>query len=69
MSITSYLSAVKDEIKEVKWPTRRKTMTYTVIVIAISAVLAAYLGALDIGFMKGINVLIETMVNVLPLSN
>ena len=37
-------------MKHVSWPTRRLTAVYTAVVVAISLVVAAYLGALDLIF-------------------
>lgn len=35
------------ELRKVRWPTREETARYTIAVIAASAALAAYLGAMD----------------------
>lgn len=50
MSIINYFKDVRAEMKHVSWPSRRLTITYTVVVIAISLVTAVYLGLLDYGF-------------------
>ncbi|PIR92684.1 preprotein translocase subunit SecE [Candidatus Falkowbacteria bacterium CG10_big_fil_rev_8_21_14_0_10_44_15] len=42
-----YIKDSIEEVKKVTWPTRRETKNYTLLVIGISLVLAAYLGALD----------------------
>ncbi len=47
MSITNYFRDVRAEMKHVSWPSRRLTITYTVVVIAISLGTAVYLGLLD----------------------
>lgn len=35
---------------KVNWPTKKQTVNYTILVIAVSAVVAAFLGGLDYGF-------------------
>lgn len=47
MSITNYFKDVRAEMKHVSWPSRRLTVTYTLVVIAISLGTAVYLGLLD----------------------
>lgn len=42
-----YLKEVRAEMKHVSWPTRRQTITYTLVVIAISLATAVYLGVFD----------------------
>ncbi len=46
----NYLQGVIAEVKKVKWPTRRQTYVYTVIVLIFSIVLAFFLGGLDFLF-------------------
>ena len=46
----TFLKEVQLELKKVNWPTRQETVRYTVIVIAASFVIAAFLGALDFVF-------------------
>ncbi len=47
------------EMANVAWPSRKKTMTYTLSVIIISAVVAYYLGFLDMLFSKAIGYIIS----------
>jgi len=42
-----YLKDVRAEMRHVSWPTRRQTVLYTVVVIAISLAAAVYLGLFD----------------------
>ncbi len=42
-----YLKDTQSEIKHVSWPTRRQAILFTVLVVVISLVTAAYLGAFD----------------------
>ena len=40
------------ELKKVTWPTRAETIKYTVIVLAISFLVGAFIGGLDILFVR-----------------
>ena len=42
-----YFQEVRAEMKHVSWPSRRLTIVYTLVVIAISLGTAVYLGLLD----------------------
>ena len=46
----NYFREVRAEMKHVSWPTRRQATVFTVVVIVISLVTAAYLGAFDYVF-------------------
>ncbi|HEY1037657.1 MAG TPA: preprotein translocase subunit SecE [Candidatus Paceibacterota bacterium] len=50
MAINKYINETKAELKHVTWPTRNQTVIYSVLVVAISLVVAAYLGLLDSAF-------------------
>ncbi len=52
MSIISYIKEVKAETKNVKWPTKKQVINYTLIVIIVSILLAMYIGGLDALFAK-----------------
>ena len=45
--IINYLKGVKTEMKRINWLTREKTIEYTVIVVIITLIVAAFLGSLD----------------------
>jgi preprotein translocase subunit SecE len=47
LKILKFFKESKSELKKVKWPTFKETLQYTLIVIIISLVVAAYLGGLD----------------------
>lgn len=49
MSISSYLKETKEELKQVKFPTTAQTITFTVLVVVLSAVIAIVLGGADFG--------------------
>ncbi|OGZ30570.1 MAG: preprotein translocase subunit SecE [Candidatus Niyogibacteria bacterium RIFCSPLOWO2_02_FULL_45_13] len=50
--LADYLKLTKLEVKNVNWPTRRETVRFTLLVIAVSAGVAAYLGLLDFIFIN-----------------
>jgi len=45
-----YLKEVKVEVKKTNWPTRKHTVRYSLVVVAISAIVAIFLGGLDFAF-------------------
>jgi len=53
--IIIFLKEVRLEIKKVNWLTKRETIRYTLIVIAVSVVLAIFLGSLDFFFTRFLN--------------
>ena len=53
--IIVFLKEVYLELKKVNWPTRQETLKYTLIVIGISVVTAAFLGGLDVVFTTLLN--------------
>ncbi len=52
MRILNYIRDVRGEMKHVSWPTRRQTIVFTLLVIAISVIVAVYLGLLDFVFSR-----------------
>jgi len=46
-TILNYFKDTRVEMKKVNWPTRRQTIRYTIVVIAVSLGVAAVLGAFD----------------------
>lgn len=59
MSIITYIKDVKSETKNIKWPTQKQVIAYTGIVIVLSLVLAAYVGALDAAFAKLLSIILN----------
>lgn len=47
MKILDYLQDTRAEMKHVSWPTQRQVIAYTLVVIILSLVTAALLGAFD----------------------
>jgi len=50
MKLIDYLRDTRGELKHVKWPSRKDTIRFTVIVIIISIFVALYLGFFDFIF-------------------
>jgi preprotein translocase subunit SecE len=48
--IRIYLSEAWSELRKVAWPTRQTVVNLTLIVIAVSVVVGAYIAVLDLGF-------------------
>ena len=51
---------VVSELRRVTWPTREETMRLTLIVLAISAAVGAFLGLVDIGFSRLFEIILGT---------
>jgi len=47
-----FFNEVVAELKKVTWPTRDETVKLTVVVIAISVIVGAFIGGLDSLFLK-----------------
>jgi preprotein translocase subunit SecE len=58
-SISSYIKTSIDEMKKVTWPTKKETSDYTILVIAISLGVSLYLGLMDFGFNKILEIVIN----------
>lgn len=52
MWLITYLREVRAELSHISWPTPRQAVTYTLLVILISVLIAVYVGALDFGFSR-----------------
>ncbi len=59
--LTNYIKATLAEMQQVAWPTQRQAFIYTLLVIAISVIVALYVGAFDYVFSNFINFLIQTI--------
>lgn len=55
----SYINEVVGELKKVTWPTKKQTINMTVVVVAISVIVALYLAGID--FI--LNKLMTTLIN------
>ncbi len=54
MKLIDYIKDTKGELKHVTWPTRKQTIWFTVLVIAISLFISFYLGFFDFIFSLGL---------------
>lgn len=54
----NYIKETKGELKKVNWLSRKDTINFTIIVIAVSVGMAVLLGAFDFIFNKIISILI-----------
>ena len=59
VKITEYFKETKAELKHVNWPGRKLTFYYTMIVIALSVLVAYFLGIFDFIFSQGLMKLIS----------
>ncbi len=50
MNIFTYLKETRAELKEVTFPGLSQTITYTILVVVLSIVVALVLGGVDLGF-------------------
>jgi preprotein translocase subunit SecE len=50
---------VRSELRKVVWPTRRETLNLTAVVLALSAVVGAFLGAVDYVFQEVFRLLLS----------
>ncbi|OGJ02979.1 preprotein translocase subunit SecE [Candidatus Nomurabacteria bacterium RIFCSPLOWO2_12_FULL_46_14] len=57
--LVEYLKETKTELKHVIWPSRKQTFFYSAIVIALSILIAYFLGIFDFIFGRGLEQLIN----------
>ncbi len=55
----NYLRDTAAEMKHVSWPTQMQTITYTALVIGVSALVALFLGAFDYLFTQALDFIIS----------
>jgi preprotein translocase subunit SecE len=60
--VVKYFREAKVELEKVSWPTRKDTIMYSVLVLVLSLVTAAFIGALDLGLTKGL----EKLISIIP---
>lgn len=56
---TVFLKEVRAEMEKVSWPTRQEAIRLTLIVVAASLAIGLYIGSLDFGFTKIMELLIK----------
>lgn len=59
MGLFNYFKETKTEMKHVNWPTRQQTISFTIIVIVLSVLVAAFLGFFDYLFANAIKLLVS----------
>ncbi len=57
--ITNYIKETRVEMNNVKWPSRKQTIGFTVAVILVSVLVAYYIGLWDFIFKQGLEKLIN----------
>lgn len=50
--VVKYFKETRAELRKVVWPTREETKNLTLIVVAVTVVMAIFLGALDYAFQE-----------------
>jgi preprotein translocase subunit SecE len=58
MKIINYFKEIKGEMKHVSWPSQKQTTAFTLIVIALSFLTAAFLGFFDFILVKMLSFII-----------
>ena len=53
-NIFGFFSEVRLELTKVTWPTRKEVVNYLSLVLAISAIVAVFVGGVDFGLTKGL---------------
>ncbi|MCR4312226.1 MAG: preprotein translocase subunit SecE [Candidatus Uhrbacteria bacterium] len=54
-----YFREAHEELKKVAWPTKRETVLYSSIVMALCVVMAVYFGLLDWALSQGLEALVR----------
>lgn len=57
-TVLNYFREVRLELSKVTWPKREQVVKLTLIVFIISAIVASYVGGLDLAFTKFVSILI-----------
>ncbi|MGQ9489286.1 MAG: preprotein translocase subunit SecE [Anaerolineae bacterium] len=57
--IVEYFKDTRGELRKVTWPTRQEATKLTVIVLAVTATMALFLGALDFVFAALVRLIIS----------
>lgn len=57
--LVNYVRESKEELKKVAWPSRKIIVRDTATVIGVSLAVAVFFGALDLGLLRGLDVILE----------
>ncbi len=58
-SVSKYFKGVKSEMKKVIWPSKKELISYTGVVVMMSAIVALIVWALDFLVLGGIDFIIK----------
>jgi len=58
-TVFNFFNEVKLELEKVTWPKRNTVVNYLGLVIAVSAVVATFIGIVDFGLTKGLEYFIQ----------
>ena len=61
-ALVRYFRETRGELRKVTWPTRQESQRLTAIVLGVTAVMALFLGLLDLIFSSGIESLVRLVV-------
>lgn len=56
--LVSYLKQSKEELTKVEWPNRKETLHYTLVVLGVSVAIALFLGVIDFGLNKALELIV-----------
>ena len=56
---TKFLKEVRAELGKVVWPSKKETAKLTAIVVGVSIIVGAFIGALDFVFTKAMEIVIK----------
>lgn len=57
--VISFLKEARGELAKVVWPTRRRTLRLTVIVVIMTILFGAFIGVVDYGFDQGLQAVLD----------
>ncbi|MEK7679576.1 MAG: preprotein translocase subunit SecE [Deltaproteobacteria bacterium] len=57
--VKQFIAEARQELRKVTWPTKQQTTTSTWVVLAVTVVLSAFLGLVDLAFSKIIGFILK----------
>jgi len=63
-AVARYFRETRGELRKVTWPTREESQRLTAIVLGVTAVMAIFLGLLDLLFSRSFQALVRTIVGL-----
>lgn len=58
-ALTAYFRGAKEELEKVTWPSRKQVLIYSVIVMIVTVIWAAYFGGLDFVLNLGLQAILN----------